>query len=352
MSKHLDIERQAAAWLARKDGDSWSAADQAQLDQWLALATAHRVAYLRLAAAWSRTGLLAPAATGPAAPAPRPLPRFSQWRIAAAMLVTAGVAAGWLAVRATPSEVRYETQLGVHQTYALKDGSKLTLNTATLLRARVGQSARTVWLDKGEAYFDIAHDSAHPFVVMAGANRITVLGTKFTVRREASGTRVMVIDGRVQSQNGTSSRSPVILVKHQQVVATPVTMQKSDESDAAIDQQLSWREGKLVFDQVTLDDAASEFNRYNKKRLGAGHEAAKLKIGGRFDVDNINGFANLLQRGFGLDVHETNDSITIGKSPAADGAASRHETSASRLTLGSPFFTICPARCPGQSPFR
>ena len=89
MSKHLDIERQAAAWLARKDSGNWSAVDQAQLDQWFALATAHRVAYLRLATAWSRAGSITACATGPAAPAaqrdqvpaqaePRSLPRFSQ----------------------------------------------------------------------------------------------------------------------------------------------------------------------------------------------------------------------------------------------------------------------------------
>jgi transmembrane sensor len=312
MSKHLDIERQAAAWLARKDGDNWSAVDQAQLDQWLALATAHRVAYLRLAAAWSRTDQLAPGATAPAAPAPRPLPRFSQWRVAAAMLVTAGVAAGWFAVGSAPSEVRYETRLGAHQTYALQDGSKLTLNTATLVRARVSHSARTVWLDQGEAYFDIAHDAAHPFVVMSGANKVTVLGTRFTVRHDAVGTEVVVVDGRVQVENERMSGTPVILAKHQKVVATPETMRRSDESDAAIDRQLSWREGKLVFDQVTLAAAAGEFNRYNKKKLVlADAEAAGLTIGGRFDVDNVEGFANLLRRGFGLDVRETDGTITI-----------------------------------------
>ena len=312
MSKHLDIERQAAAWLARKDGDNWSAVDQAQLDQWLALATAHRVAYLRLAAAWSRTDQLAPGATAPAAPAPRPLPRFSQWRVAAAMLVTAGVAAGWFAVGSAPSEVRYETRLGAHQTYALQDGSKLTLNTATLVRARVSHGARTVWLDQGEAYFDIAHDAAHPFVVMSGANKVTVLGTRFTVRRDAVGTEVVVVDGRVQVENERMPGTPVILAKHQKVVATPETMRRSDESDAAIDRQLSWREGKLVFDQVTLAVAAGEFNRYNKKKLVlADAEAAGLTIGGRFDADNIEGFANLLRRGFGLDVRETDGTITI-----------------------------------------
>lgn len=324
MSKHLEIEQQAAAWLARKDGDRWCAAEQTQLDQWLGLATAHRVAYLRLAAAWSKADQLAPGAPMPALPPARPdhaiakaerrfLPRFSEWRIAAAVLVTVGATAGLLAVRADFSEVRYETQLGAHQTHALKDGSKLTLNTATLVRARVSQSERTVWLDKGEAYFDIAHDTAHPFVVISGANRITVLGTKFTVRREASGTNVVVIDGRVQVENGQiSSQSPVILVKHQKVVATQANMLKSDESDARIEQILSWRDGKLIFDQVTLDYAAGEFNRYNKKKLVmADAEAAKLRIGGRFDVGNVKGFANLLQRGFGLDVRETEDTITI-----------------------------------------
>ena len=245
------------------------------------------------------------------------------------MLVTAGVAAGWFAVGTAPSEVRYETRLGAHQTYALDDGSKLTLNTATLVRARVSHSARTVWLDQGEAYFDIAHDAAHPFVVMSGANRITVLGTRFTVRRDASGTEVAVVDGRVQVENERmAGRSPVILVKHQKVVATPETMRRSDESDAAIDRQLSWREGKLVFDQVTLAAAAGEFNRYNKKKLAlADAEAAGLTIGGRFDVDNIEGFANLLRRGFGLDVRETNDAITIAsrRSPTGRRTHPRHD---------------------------
>jgi transmembrane sensor len=310
MSKHLEIEQQAAAWLARKDGAGWSAAEQTRLDQWLALATAHRVAYLRLAAAWSAADQLAPAAAGAER---RSLPRFSEWRIAAAILVTVGAAAGWLAVRENVPEVRYETQLGAHQTHALKDGSKLTLNTATLLRARVSRSERTVWLDKGEAYFEIAHDTAHPFVVVSGANRITVLGTKFTVRRNAGGTDVVVVDGRVQVENGQmSGQAPVILVKHQKVVATEANMLKSDESDARIEQVLSWREGKLVFDQVTLAYAAGEFNRYNKKKLElADPDVARLQIGGRFDVGNVAGFANLLQRGFGLDVRETGDTITI-----------------------------------------
>lgn len=328
MSKHQQIEQQAAAWLASKDGDGWSAMEQARLDQWLASATAHRVAYLRLAAAWTRADQLAAGASMPALPPALPagqpghaaakadrrsLPRFSQWRIAAAVVVTVGAAAGLLAVRDSFSEVRYETQLGVHQTLALEDGSHITLNTATLVRARVSRNQRTVWLDRGEAYFDVAHDADHPFTVISGANRITVLGTRFTVRRDARGTDVVVVEGRVQVENAQISSQPaVILAKHQKVVATPAGMLTSDESDARIEHGLSWREGKLVFDQVTLGYAAGEFNRYNRKKLVmADAAAAAQQIGGRFDADNVEGFARLLQRGFGLDVRETGDTITV-----------------------------------------
>lgn len=244
---------------------------------------------------------------------PRYLPRFSTWRVAAAILVAVAASAGWLGIRAQVSEVRYETRLGAQQTHALKDGSKMTLNTATLMRARISESERTVWLDKGEAYFDIAHDTAHPFVVISDENRITVLGTKFTVRREPSGTEVLVIDGRVRVENSQiPSQPPVILVKHQKLVATATKMLKSEESIATIEKDLAWREGKLILDQVTLHDAADEFNRYNMKKLVIGDaEVAKLRIGGRFDAGNVKGFVNLLQRGFGLDVRETDDAIII-----------------------------------------
>ena len=326
MSKHLKIEQQAAAWLARQDGEGWSAADQVQLTEWLAQDTAHRVAYLRLAAAWNQSKQLAPGASGAAAPPPAPdpaaqrppHPRFSTWRIAATILVMAGAMAGWLALRPGLAEARYETALGARQTHTLVDGSRLTLNTATLLRARISQSERIVWIDRGEAYFDIAHDREHPFVVVSGDQRITVLGTRFAVRRMDDGTRVMVVDGRVRVEHAQRARqAPVELIKHQQVVATPAGMLKSEQSGDKIDQGLSWRDGKLIFDQITLAAAADEFNRYNQTQLViADPQAAGLRIGGRFDVNNVKGFADLLARGFGLDVRAAGGRITVATNRA------------------------------------
>jgi transmembrane sensor len=55
MYDSIQIEEIAATWLARRDGDCWSAADQAALTAWLGAAAAHRIAYIRLEAVWQKS---------------------------------------------------------------------------------------------------------------------------------------------------------------------------------------------------------------------------------------------------------------------------------------------------------
>jgi len=55
MCDSIRIEEIAAVWLARRDRDGWSTADQAALNGWLDESTANRVAYIRLQAAWRQT---------------------------------------------------------------------------------------------------------------------------------------------------------------------------------------------------------------------------------------------------------------------------------------------------------
>lgn len=76
MARSTQIERDAAAWLARRDGGEWSPGDQARLEAWLAQDTAHRVAWLRLHAAWAQSGRLKALAAGIATGV---LPARGQW---------------------------------------------------------------------------------------------------------------------------------------------------------------------------------------------------------------------------------------------------------------------------------
>jgi hypothetical protein len=53
-----EIEAAAAAWFAKREGGDWNDADQAQLEAWLDSSTACRIAFIRIATAWERSGRL------------------------------------------------------------------------------------------------------------------------------------------------------------------------------------------------------------------------------------------------------------------------------------------------------
>ncbi|MET3371865.1 transmembrane sensor [Variovorax boronicumulans] len=331
MSEAQRIESLAADWLARRDSGDWTDTDQQQLDAWIAASIAHRVAWLRLSSAWERGDRLGalrtpavpiPLPTPAPAPAPqaaRPAPRLSRFslqRIAAGVLVAAAGTA-WLGWQYTQEErgQHYATAVGARQSVALSDGSKLTLNTATQVRTAVNDSGRKVWLDAGEAYFDIAHDKNHPFVVIAGDRRITVLGTRFLVRRQGEQVNVTVEEGRVQiaaAKPDARSAEPTVLTRNQAAVTHADNVLVMSKAPKQVDDELSWREGKLVFDQTTLGDAAAQFNRYNLRKLViADPVIAQVRIGGSFDANNMSGFVGLLKQGFGLAAHESGNEIRI-----------------------------------------
>ncbi|RQO53261.1 hypothetical protein DBV14_14605 [Variovorax sp. KBW07] len=354
MTEAERIESAAADWLARQDSGAWTEADQQKLDAWIAESIAHRVAWLRLSSVWQRGDRLsvlrpppaqvtspATTPTTPTLPAsvpiplriplpesrPRPkpkasavrwLPRFSVQRVAAGMLVVAA-SCSWLGWRYTQDwqSAHYATVVGARQSVALADGSVLTLNTATHVRALVNESGRKVWLDDGEAYFDIAHDKQHPFVVIAGDRRITVLGTRFLVRRQGDQVNVTVEEGRVQiasssGQGVKSGEQPTVLTRNQAAVASASSVLVMSKAPKQIDDELSWRQGRLVFDQTTLGDAAAQFNRYNTRKLVIADKAiAGIRIGGSFDANNMSGFVALLKQGFGLAAHESDNETRI-----------------------------------------
>lgn len=316
MSDADDIELQAAHWLARRDGEAWSAAQQHELDAWINAATAHRIAFLRLSSVWQRAERLAEVL--PAAPARGAwLGRFSTWRIAVALLLACG--AGWLAaslgpVSSSPANgvpQHYATAIGESKTLALADGTRLTLNTGTGVRARVGGGTREVWLDSGEAFFDVAHDSAHPFIVDAGRSRITVVGTRFSVRRDGANVSVVVAEGKVSVAQGDKQ---VTLVRNDVALASDERIVLSQKTPAQVDNLLGWREGRLMLDELTLAQAAAQFNRYNRRQLVIADPAlARMVIGGSFAPTNVDGFARLLQQGFGLQVRSGPDQIIISR---------------------------------------
>src|SRR6185437_7639755 len=180
------IDTQAADWmLAKRMGENWSEPDQRSLDAWLEESPAHLLSYWRLEEAWNRAQRLKALRT------PMREPKALQGTrskanaigIAAVLIVSAILGAFWLREFQNPTVKTYSTPVGGHLTLALSDGSKIELNTDTVLSLSVLSKRRFATLSRGEAVFEIKHDAVHPFVVSVANHRIIDIGTKFVVRR-------------------------------------------------------------------------------------------------------------------------------------------------------------------------
>ncbi len=334
MTKGHDIEQRALAWRLAAEREAWSADDQAALDLWLAEDTAHRVAWLRAGAGLQRLARL-PELRGPRTldqlrpPVRREWhperARWKSWAVAASLLVCLALGTvGWQQWQLRGVQ-QYTTAVGGKATVPLRDGSRLELNTDTALRAEVDEEKRVVWLHRGEAFFDIAHDKARPFIVYAGDRRITVLGTRFSVRHDGPRVEVVVEDGRVRVEANATHPSgpPTIATQGKRVIAEANNVLLAEAPPPVLQRELAWRRGLLVFDSTPLTEAAREFNRYNTRQLQvAGAGASTTRISGSFEVTNLDAFARLLQRAYGLQLEPEGTVIRVtarGEAATAPG---------------------------------
>src|SRR5262245_18260663 len=192
MSQRMDsseIEELAGQWLARRDRADWSANDETDLQAWLAQSTAHIVAFVRLDAAWKQAKRFKALSSGvPAGEVPSPeewqltpffdnaaqseMPgaklaaqhggklassaRSKLFRAIAASVILA--VAGSVAWYMWPNGPDYSTPLGGLASVPMTDGSKVTLNTDSAIRVAMTDTERSVELQKGEAFFEVAKD--------------------------------------------------------------------------------------------------------------------------------------------------------------------------------------------------
>jgi transmembrane sensor len=274
--------------------------------------------------------------------------------LALAASVVVAVTASWW-VFGPGSWTTYSTQVGERRDITLADGSSLHLNTDTKIAVRLTAEARTVRLIHGEALFSVAHDALRPFRVRAAETVIQAIGTQFDVYRKQTSTRVAVIEGLVQisaaadpiprfpslssghphGASGTptgSVESPEVRTASQQVshllgagqeaeVSAQGTLSRQEKADTAKD--VSWRQGRLVFEDDTLGEIANEFNRYNvvvKIRV-IGAAANNEHFSGTFDADAPEAIMQALAEDPTLEVKREGDEILIqGRNAAQEPA--------------------------------
>ncbi|WP_321491464.1 FecR domain-containing protein [uncultured Desulfobacter sp.] len=185
-----------------------------------------------------------------------------------------------LFTRPVPAVV-FSTRIGEQKTIRLEDGSKVFMDTATTISARLGKQLRQVELMSGRAQFSVVHDASRPFLVTAGPADVRVLGTVFDVFKPGRDKVVVsVLKGRVlvagQTGNRQSKPSAVsenalqvdgpgqkILVPGQQVVVDD-TKQLSALQSVDVKTLETWAAGKFDFQMAPLKEIIPEVNRYLK----------------------------------------------------------------------------------------
>lgn len=212
-----------------------------------------------------------------------------------------GLVAAVLAVALAPTLVHrfqdplagaatYTTAVGEIRDVTLADGSVVTLDTASTLRAKVDGKVRRLSLDKGAAYFAVAHDKVHPFQVALADRQVTVTGTHFATSLRDGRARVELLEGSVEVSQPRASTEPVRLVPGDQVsYQTGGAVRREARIDPAT--AVAWRQHRLVFQDAALSDVLAELGRYTNAKirladptLGRQRVTAMLPLDGRGTV--------------------------------------------------------------------
>lgn len=183
------------------------------------------------------------------------------------------------------------------------------------MRVADSGAKRIVSLDKGEAYFQITHVAARPFVVLAGNHRVTDLGTKFLVRRSNDVVRVSLLQGQAQfdTEDGRGTQQAT-LNPGDVVVATATSLSITQAPTRTLDDQLGWRHGVIVFHHATLAQAATEFNRYNlQKIVVADSRIARLNINGALRASDPQAFVRSMKMFFDIRAEVRPDAIILSR---------------------------------------
>jgi transmembrane sensor len=221
--------------------------------------------------------------------------------------------------------LHFETGHGEVLDRRLTDGSVLHLDTNSAVTVRYGNRQRLITLTAGQADFEVAHDPARAFRVLAGSAEVVAVGTKFDVRLQQDSTVVTVVEGRVMvglssmmEKPGTNSNQDLpprfvqvgadqqIRVAESQWPATPVTV------DAQ--QTTAWMHRQIVFDHEPLERVAAEFNRYAPKPIEIATPALRsLEISGVFATDDTDAFIAFLRTLKGVRIEVTATHIRVSQ---------------------------------------
>lgn len=321
-----DIRRkEAAEWFSRLNQRKVTTADIKNFSDWRRDPENAR-AFSRLEAMWDAAGTLAttPGMAGltedaasrarQAPPRRRTSPSGRLIPLGAAGAIAVALAVGSWSWWSAQSPDTYDTAIGEQRTVRLDDGSRVVLDTNSRITVRFTGARRLVTLASGRAMFEVESDAARPFLVQAGDTEVTVVGTRFDVRRSGSGARVVLVEGRVDVHKPSSTDAQWTLAPGQEVTTSAPTPRVIAVNVPA---ETSWTVGRLTFENTPIAAAVAEVNRYSSKPIELRNERiSSIRVSGVFNAGDVDGFVAALRDLYHLEAVTAADGHVILSEPA------------------------------------
>ena len=185
--------------------------------------------------------------------------------------------------------ISIKVPVGERMTIMLTDGTRVVANSRSELRYPKTFSGQTREVyDKGEVFFEVAHDKYHPFIVNADGLKVKVLGTKFNVSNYNSArTSVVLLEGCVAATlkcNDTVTMHPGNLLSVKD--GSFVSLEDVDASE-----YVSWTEGMLNLHGDDLPTVISRLNDYYGSDIRVDSTIASPRLYGKLiyqkDIDGV-----------------------------------------------------------------
>ncbi len=204
----------------------------------------------------------------------------------------------------------------------LSDGTKVHLNAGTTLRYPVefirGKN-RQVFL-QGEAYFDVARDEQHPFVINANELNVQVLGTQFNLSAypEDEMVKTVLVEGSVgffETGEGFDSKARARLQP-----GFMATWQKKDKSmaysEVDTDIYTGWMDGKIIFNHIPFKDILKKLERHYDVTINNNNKALDdVRFTASFDTETMEQILNAFNKSHPLYYEIRNDNQIIIEQP-------------------------------------
>lgn len=305
---------EASTWLVKADR-GLTPGEREEMQRWVDQSPLNRQALAEAVAIWDDVDMVSelaeifPLERYAAHPhSAKAGPPFFRIGVAAAALLLV-MTVGWLALDLRNPEavadlpLGYGTELGQQTAVPLPDGSRVTLNTDSKVAIRFVASEREVVLERGEAYFEVAHDPDRPFRVRTAAGTVTAVGTAFSVRLRESGIGVLVAEGVVTVAGGADGGAGERVGAGELATLDAAGVSLMPLTAVSLEAGLAWRRGMLIFNDEPLELALAEFSRYSPMQfVFADDSIRRIPVGGYFRVGDVEGLLLALEKNFQIRV--------------------------------------------------